>query len=176
VCSWRAKADAPDDAPDELALAGFFVEQCADIVDTDDAADTGRAEGFVYGDLGEDCAPGVLRVLFAVLVRLGGGRGLDGLAAVAGEHDGEVFAGIGSRFAEDFAAGEVEVAGLGSVERGLGIGGCCGGQLQDALLAGCLDGRGYAGGALRSAGYGCLGKHRIAQFSVNFFDRHFEGV
>ena len=84
-------ADAPDDAADELVGAGLLVDEGADVVGADHAADLHHVGVGVDGDFGEDGSPGVRGEGVAVFGEFGGGCGFDGRVAVAGDEGGDGF-------------------------------------------------------------------------------------
>src|ERR1700733_3414943 len=113
----KGHADAPDDSAGKLVEACGAVDEGADVVGADHAADLNHVGVGVYGNLGEDRSPGVRAEAVAVFGHLGGGGGFDGRAAVAGEQgrDGFGFCGIG--FEVELAVFSFEVFGCSSVER-----------------------------------------------------------
>src|SRR5580704_16351424 len=115
-------ADAPDDAADELVGAGFGVDEGADVVGADHAADLHHVSVGVDCDFGEDGAPGVCGKGIVVLCKLGGGGGFYRCVAVAGDEvcDGLGFFWVG--FETELAIFGLDVFGSSSAERGLCVG------------------------------------------------------
>ena len=128
-------ADSPDDSAYELVGAGLCVDEGADVVGADHAADLHHVGVGVDGDFGEDGSPGVRGEGVAVFGELGGGGGFDGCVAVAGDEGGDGLGFLRAGFEEELAVSGVDVFRGGPVEWDCGVGDGELSELEFGLMA-----------------------------------------
>ena len=117
-----------------------LIDEGADVVGADHAADLHHVSVGVDGDLGEDGAPGVRGEGVAIFGELGGGGGFYGCVAVAGEEGGEGFGFLRIGFEEELAIFGVNVFCGGAVEGRLRVGDGELDELEFCLYGGIVDG------------------------------------
>jgi hypothetical protein len=123
-----------------LVGAGFIVDERADVVGADHAADLHHVSVGVDSDFCEDGSPRVRGEGIAVFGHLGGGGGLDRVVAVAGDHRGDEFGFRPVGFEAELAVPGFDVFGGGSVERRLCIGYGELREFESGMSCGIVDG------------------------------------